>query len=113
MIEKLGKKGGMVIGNKRIEKLVKLELNKEVEIVESEIDKMVGEEKMREIIGKDEIRKVERKKMDEERMRELDLRIMEINVIKEGEKDMNGEGKVMVMRFLRMKKNDEGRDMSD
>lgn len=103
----------MVIGNKRIEKLVKLELNKEVEIVESEIDKMVGEEKMREIIGKDEIRKVERKKMDEERMRELDLRIMEINVIKEGEKDMNGEGKVMVMRFLRMKKNDEGRDMSD
>lgn len=103
----------MVIGNKRIEKLVKIELNKEVEIVESEIDKMVGEEKMREIIGKDEIRKVERKKMDEERMRELDLRIMEINVIKEGEKDMNGEGKVMVMRFLRMKKNDEGRDMSD
>src|SRR5690606_12051258 len=101
----------LMIGNQRVDDLVELAFHDPVELVQREVDAMVRHPALGEVVGADALGTVAGSHLQQPRLRALVRRLHALQVEQAGAQNLHGARTVLVLRLLRLRNDDAGRQM--
>src|SRR5262245_46165911 len=110
-----GEQLGMMLRDQRLDQLLERRpLHHQLELVEREIDAVVGHPPLWEIIGPDALRAIARADLTTTNCRSFGIKPVPLTLIQLGSQDLQRLGLVLVLRFLvLLADHDAGRQMGD
>ncbi len=100
-----------MIGNQRINQFVQIAFHNPVELVERQIDAMIGNTSLREIISADTLGSIARTDLATARFRAFGFCLLALHVVKACPENLHGAGAVLVLGFFSLNDHDAGRDV--
>src|SRR5690606_14347989 len=92
LLDQFGKKCSLVIGDQRIDQFIQIAFHDPVELVERQVDTVIGNATLREIIGADTLGTIARTNLAAPRFRPFGFGLLTLHVIKARAQDLNGAG---------------------